>query len=852
MMSFLTVVVTSQFPTTNNQLRNSSNPGQQATISDGRVIVQPVQGRQTSYTAGTTRTYTLSGSDKVLLVEAQATGHILDEKEIAFLANPRVAKNQATQTVITHNATYQDDDLDAYDSDCDELNTAKVALMDNLSRYGSDVLAKIRNVTISRVYYVEGLSHSLFFVGQYFDSNIEVAFRQHPCHILNLESVDMLTGSRGYNLYTLSLGDMMASSPICLLSKASKTKSWLWHRHLSHLNFGVINHLARHGLVRGLPKLKFEKDHLCSTCAVGKSKEKTHQPISKDTNQEKLYLLHMIFVALCVKFLWSKDEAPDFIVKFLKMIQVRLKLTVRRIRTDNGTEFVDQMLREYYEKVDISHETSVARSPQKNGVVERQNCTLMEAAHTILEPALYEMTPATISLGLIPNPTPSTPCVSPSRTDWDTLFQPLFDEFFNPPSVVSPKPEVVAPVPEVVAPAPNDSTGIPFSTIVDKDTPSASNSQTTPETQSLVISNDVEEDEKNNHDLDVLRMGNNLYFGFLIPETTSEASSSIAVSTRLQLYEQAMFCYYYDFLTTVEPKTYKDAFTQACWIESMQEEHNEFERILKNKARLVARGYRQEEGIDFEESFAPLARLEAIQILLAYAAYMNMTVYQMDVKTVFLNGILRKEVYVSQPDGFVDPDNPNHVYRLKKALYRLKQTLRACPRCIFINQSKYALESLKKYGMESCDPVDTLMVEKSKLDEDPKGKATDPALYRGMISTLLHLTASRPDLQFDICMFARYQARPTEKHLLAMKSTYLIGTVHRGLWYPKDSFIALTAFADADHAGCEDTRRNTYGSMQLLGDRLVRWSSKGRKALQCLEQKLNTSPYTAVVLKSYE
>ncbi|GKE39591.1 retrovirus-related pol polyprotein from transposon TNT 1-94 [Tanacetum coccineum] len=120
-----------------------------------------------------------------------------------------------------------------------------------------------------------------------------VAFRQHTCFIRNLEGVDLLTGSRGNNLYTLSLGYMMASSPICLLSKASKTKSWLWHRRLSHLNFGAINYLARHGLVRGLSKLKFEKDHLCSACVMGKSKKKPHKPKSEDTNQEKLYLLHM-------------------------------------------------------------------------------------------------------------------------------------------------------------------------------------------------------------------------------------------------------------------------------------------------------------------------------------------------------------------------------------------------------------------------------------------------------------------------------------------------------------------------------------------------------------------------------
>ncbi|GJW79783.1 retrovirus-related pol polyprotein from transposon TNT 1-94 [Tanacetum coccineum] len=232
---------------------------------------------------------------------------------------------------------------------------------------------QIGNVTISRVYYVEGLGHNLFSVGQFCDSNLEVAFRQHTCFICNLEGVDLLTGSRGNNLYTLSFGDMMAPSPICLLSKASKTKSWVWRRRLSHLNFGAINHLARHGLVRGLLKLKFEKDHLCSACAMGKSKKKPHKPKSEDTNQEKLYLLHM-----------DLYEAPDFIIKFLKMIQVRLQVTVRRIRTDNGTEFVNQTLREYYEKIGISHETSVARSPQQNGVVERRNRTLIEAACTML------------------------------------------------------------------------------------------------------------------------------------------------------------------------------------------------------------------------------------------------------------------------------------------------------------------------------------------------------------------------------------------------------------------------------------------------------------------------------------
>ncbi|GJV10498.1 retrovirus-related pol polyprotein from transposon TNT 1-94 [Tanacetum coccineum] len=467
----------------------------------------------------------------------------------------------------------------------------------------------------------ELLRPNLFSVGQFYDSNLEVAFCQHTRFVCNLEGVDLLNGSRGKNLYTLSLGDMMATSPICLLSKASKTKSWLWHRCLSYLNFGAINHLARHGLVRGLPKLKFKKDHLCSACAMGKSKKKPHKPKSEDTNQEKLYILHMDLCGLM------------------------------RVASVNGKKYILVIVDDYSR---FTWHSAIRQMNSEN--LDFDELTVMTSEHNSSGPALHEMTPATISSGLVPN-LPSTPFVLPSRTDWDILFQPLFDELLNPsPSVDRPAPEVIAHIAEVVALEPSASTGSPSSTAVDQDAPSPSNSQTTPETQSPVIPNDVEED---NHDLDVAHMNNDPFFGIPIPENVSEASSSSntkdhpldniigelerPVSTRLQLHEQALFCYYDAFLTSVEPKNYKDALTQACWIEAMQEELNEFERlevlelisrpdkvmvitlkwiykvkldelggILKNKARLVAHGYRQEEGIDFEESFALVARLDAI------------------------------------------------------------------------------------------------------------------------------------------------------------------------------------------------------------------------------------------------
>nr|GEY21640.1 retrovirus-related Pol polyprotein from transposon TNT 1-94 [Tanacetum cinerariifolium] len=732
---------------------------------------------------------------------------------------------------------------------------------------------KIGNVTISKVYFVEGLGHNLFSVGQFCDSDVEVAFRQHTCFIRNLDGVDPLTGSRGNNLYTLSLKDMMASSPIY---------------------------------------------HLCSACAMGKSKKKSHKPKSKDTNQEKLYLLHMdlcgpmrvesvngkkyilVIVGDYSRFTWvkclrSKDEAPDFIIKFLKMIQVRIKAeavatacytqnrSIIRLRHEKtpyellhnklpDLSFLhvfgalcyptndSENLGKLQPKADIGIFIGYAPTKKAFRIYNRRTRKIVETIHVDFDelttmaseqtssgPALNEMTPATISSGLVQKPSSSTPYVPPLRNDWDLLFQPMFDELLNPPPSVDPQaPEVIALITDVIPQVQAESTGLPSSTTVDQDAPSLSKSQTTPKTQSFVIPQDVEEDI---HDIEVAHIGNDSLFGVPIPEVTFAQSSSM---------------------------TYKDALTQSCWIEVMQKELNEFERlevwelvprpnkvmvinlkwiykvkldelggILKNKARLVARGYCQEEGIDFEESFAAVARLEAIRIFLAYAAHKNMTFYQMDVKTTFLNGNLREEVYVCQSDGFVDQDNPNHVYMLKKALYGLKQAPRAwydmlssflisqdfskgsvdltlfihrngndlllvqiyvddtifaastpelcdlfaklmcskfkmsmmgkilfflglqisqSPRGIFINQSKYAIESLKKYGFESCDPVDTPMVEKSKLDEDKEGKAVDSSHY--------------------------------------------------------------LAFADTDHAGCQDTRRNTSGSLQFLGERLISWSSK--------------------------
>nr|GEY16675.1 hypothetical protein [Tanacetum cinerariifolium] len=321
---------------------------------------------------------------------------------------------------------------------------------------------------------------------------------------------------------------------------------------------------------------------------------------------------------------------------------------------------------------------------------------------------------------------------------------------------------------------------------------------------------------------------------------------SQSVRTRRQLKSDGELCMIALTVSRTEPKNIKEAMADSAWIESMQEELHQFDRldVWELVDRPLSKGYAQKEGVDFEESFALVARLEAVRLFIAYAAHKSFIVYQMDVKTAFLYGPLKEEVYVNQPDGFVDPYHPDKVYRLKKALYGLKQAPRAwydelsnflvskafskgiqihqSPRGIFINQAKYAQEILIKHGMTSCDSVGTPMATKH-LDADLSRTPVDQTKYRSMVRALMYLTASRPDIVNATCYCARYQAKLTKKHLTAIKQIfrYLKDTINIGLWYPKDTGFELTAFLYLDHAGCLDSRKITSGGIQFLsGDKL--------------------------------
>nr|GEV74012.1 retrotransposon protein, putative, unclassified [Tanacetum cinerariifolium] len=245
------------------------------------------------------------------------------------------------------------------------------------------------------------------------------------------------------------------------------------------------------------------------------------------------------------------------------------------------------------------------------------------------------------------------------------------------------------------------------------------------------------------------------------------------------------------------PQNVKEAMTDPAWIESMQENLLQFKRL--------------DEGVYFEESFAPVARMEDIRIFLAYDAPKSFTVFQMDMKTTFLHGTLKEEVYVCQPEGFINADHPSHVYKLKKALYGLKQA----PRAWYDELSTFLLHNHFFKGTIDL----TLFIR--RFDNDLSGQVYVDDIILGS-------THPRLDIVHATCLCARYQAKQTEKHLKEVKRIYryLRGIVNMGLWYMKDFSFELTGFSDADYARCKDTFKSTSGRAQFLGEKMVNWSSK--------------------------
>nr|GEZ50672.1 Gag-Pol polyprotein [Tanacetum cinerariifolium] len=523
------------------------------------------------------------------------------------------------------------------DSGCSKHMTGNLKLLINFVekflgtvKFGNDQIVPILGygdlvqgvVTIKRVYYVEGLNHNLFSVGQFCDADLKVAFRKSTCYIRDLKGNDLLIGSRGTDLYSIKLQDTNCPNPICLMAKATSSQAWLWHRRLSHLNFDTINLLSKNDIVVGLPKLKF---------------------------------VNMIFVLL-THFLRSKDETLKVLIDFLRLVQRGLQAQVRIVRTDKGTKILNQTLHAYFAAEGILYQTdgeNLDKMKEKGDA-----CIFWDHVSSDPAPECQRMALEHDSLS------PGTQCqqnvpqadkIVTTSNELDLLFSPMFDELLNGSSKVVSKSSAVS-----TADAPNQQSD-----------------------------------------------GEMFMFALTVSRT--------------------------------EPKNIKEAMADSAWIESMQEELHQFDRldvwklvdrqlctnvinlkwlwknkcdeentVIRNKSRLVAKGYTQKEGVDFEESFAPVAQLEAVRLFIAYAAHKTFIVYHMDVKTSFLYVPLKEEVYVNQPDGFINPYHPDQVYRLKKALYGLKQA----PRAWYDELSNFLLS--KGFYEGSIDP--TLFITKHRGD----------------------------------------------------------------------------------------------------------------------------------------
>nr|GEY28060.1 retrotransposon protein, putative, unclassified [Tanacetum cinerariifolium] len=705
------------------------------------------------------------------------------------------------------------------------------------------------NILITRVYFVEGLGHNLFSVGQFCDSDLEVAFKRNVCFVRNLDGLDLLKGDRSTNLYTINLHDMASASPICLMARASSTKLWLWHKRLSHLNFDTINDLAKNDLVLGLLKFKYHKEHICPLC-------------DKNRKRYVLVIVDDYSRYTWVHFLRTKDEAPEVIKTFLTRITVLLQSPIIIIRTDNGTEFKNQTLVEAARTMLI-----FSRAPLFLWA-EAIATTCFTQNHSIIH-CRFNKTPYELINGRKPNisflhvfgalcyPKNDREYIGKlgAKGELDLLFEAMYDDYIGGQPSAALR-TVLASHAHQVRQAPTTSTSIADSA----PTPTNSSSHAT---NFLISSQNV--NELNLQQQHAQQQGNQAHL----------QSKIVADNVPNAMFDGNMFVNNFANPST-KPKNVKEAMSDPAWIESMQEEllqfkrlnvwvlvpapdnispltlkwlfknkHDEEQTVIRNKSRLVVRGYRQEEGIDFEESFALVARIEAIRIFLAYVAHKSFynhffkgtidpTLFirrfhdDIVVVQVYVDDIIFGSTHLRYIQLFSDLMKSRfEISMMGEMTFFLGLQVNQSPCGIFINQSNYVLEILKKYGMESCDPVGTPMEIKYKLDLDQNETPVDATIYRSMICALMYLTSSRPDIIHATCLCARYQAKPTEKHLKEVKRIfrYLQGTVNTGIWYSKDSGFELTGFSYDDYAGCKDTFKSTSGGAQFLGEKLVSWFS---------------------------
>nr|GEX34873.1 putative ribonuclease H-like domain-containing protein [Tanacetum cinerariifolium] len=617
------------------------------------------------------------------------------------------------------------------------------------------------------VYFMKELKYNLFSVSKIYDNKNSVLFTDSECIVLGKDfklkdDTNMLLRTpRQHNMYSIDLNNIVPHKNLtCLVAKASVDESMLWHRRLGHLNFKTMNKLVRNNLVIGLPSKCFENDHTCVVCLKENQHKASYKTKLVNSVSKPLHTLHMDLFGptsisslnhkwYCLvmtddfsRFTWTfflrtKDETSSIHRNFITDIENLKDLKVKIIRCDNGGEFKNKEINEFYTKKCIRREFStkdVASQDVKKDVSSLRYIALPNWFHE----AHMETRNSDAPDGRNADDPESSGISNPTATS-------------------------KAPLAEQVEPA-----------------------------VSLTV------------------------------ETEIPTNVWILVDC---------------------PKGVRPIDTK--WV--LKNKKDERGIVIRNKARLVAQGYSQEEGNDYEEVFTPVARIEDIRLFLAYASFIGFIVYQMDVKSDFLYGTIDEEVYVMQPPGFQDPKFPNRVYKVEKAIefealmhdkfqmsdmgeltFFLGLQVLQKKDGIFLSQDKYVSDILKKFRYSDVRSANTPMDKENPWGKDGTKKDVELHLYRSMIGSLMYLTASRPYIMFDVCACARHQVTPKECHLHVVKRIfrYLKGHPKLGLWYPKESPFDLVVYSDNNYGGATQDRKSTTRGCQFLVRRLISWQCK--------------------------
>nr|GEX07021.1 hypothetical protein [Tanacetum cinerariifolium] len=703
----------------------------------------------------------------------------------------------------------------------------------------------IGSMTIKKVYYVEGLGHNLFSVGQFYDKGLEVAFRE--------DGVDLLTGDRSLNLYTIALNKVASNSLTCLLAKASSSQSWLWYQRLSYLNFTTINNLVKNNFVQGLPKMKFKKDHLSSACEQGKIHQKHHKSKTASASNKPLYLLYM---DLCgpmhvrsingkryelvvddysrytwVFFLHLKDEASEVIISFIKKTQVNLQLQVQRVQTDNGTKFKNKTLAKYFDEVGITKQYSTARTPQQNGVVERRNRTLVEAARTMLT---FSNLPSFVWAEAI-----ATACFTQNRL----IIHKLFDE--TPYELINKR-------------KPN----IKFFRVFRCRCYLLNDYEAKGDIGVFVgylkVSAAFRIYNKRTHKI---HESMNVNFDELSEMASKQFSLEPGLSNLNEMGKSSNLLIMKSSTTNVETSINDEVFHKIS--ESFQGEssssslNDDVQQIPEEvilpqtntqsiPINMIPNGDEASTSHNVFNQRLEDAYFDAIRFgnndFAVIAGYEDVIIGSMMIKKVYyveglghnlfsvgqfcdkgLEVAFRKSTcFVRNEDGvdLLTGDRSSNLYTI--ALNEVASNSLTC----LLAKASSSQSWLWDQRLSHLNFATINNLVKNNLVQ--VGKLVVHTDYQSMIGSLMYVTSSRPDIMFATCMCARYQANPNEHHVSAVKRIfrYLKGTINLGLWYPKDSGFDLTAYSEADHAGCHLDRKSTSGSVQFLGDKLVCWSSK--------------------------